>query len=134
MTDAAMARLLSATYDRRLWAYRPRAAGGEETVYSAVPCALSRTAKTAAPAPAGEGAVLTESRYALTLYTRPQVWLRLGDRLEISDAAGRIYHARSADSMVYPSHCVTVVEVLEVCPAAPGAPEAPDAPDPGPET
>lgn len=114
MTDTRMARLLARTYDRRLWAFRPRTEGGEKAVYSAVPCALSRTARTAAPAPMGERAALAESRYAMTLYTRPQVWLRLGDRLEISDTDGRVYHARSGDSMVYPSHCVTVVEVLEV--------------------
>lgn len=129
MTDAAMARLLAGTYDRQLWAYRPQAGGDEAEVYSGVPCALSRTAKTASPSPAGEAAILTESRYALTLYTRPQVWLRLGDRLEISDGAGRIYHARSGESMRYPSHCVTVVEVLEVCLAEP---EPPAASDPAP--
>ena len=111
--DRALARALAGTYDRRLTAFRPRPEG-EETVWAKVPCALSRTAKTAAPAPAGLDAPLAESRYALTLYTPPGVWLRLGDRLEISDGTGRTYHARASDSVAYASHCVTVAEVLEV--------------------
>ena len=61
-----------------------------------------------------DGEALCESRYALSLFTPPEVWLRLGDRVTVSDKSGRVYHARASDSVRYPSHCVTVVEVFEV--------------------
>ena len=61
-----------------------------------------------------EDAALVESRYALSLYTMPEIWLRLGDRVTVSDKSGRVSHARASDSVRYPSHCVTVVEVTEV--------------------
>ena len=118
MRDFSMAALLGRTYDRRLTAYRPLPEGGEEKVWDGAACALSRTAKTTAPTPPEEGAALTESGYALSLYTPPEVWLRLGDRLEISDGTGRCCYARAADSMHYASHCVTVVRILEVTPPA----------------
>lgn len=114
MTDNAMKRALRATYDRTLCVYRPKDDGTEETVYIDVPCALSRAALVSAPTPPSFGAALTESRYALALYTAPEVVLRLGDRAVVSDGAGRLYHCRASDSVCYPSHCVTVVEVLEV--------------------
>ena len=44
----------------------------------------------------------------------PELWLRLGDRVTVSDKSGRIYHARASDSVRYPSHCVTGVEIVEV--------------------
>ena len=114
MTDNAMKRALRATYDRTLCVYRPKDDGTEETVYIDAPCALSRAALVSAPTPPSFGAALTESRYALALYTAPDVVLRLGDRAVVSDGAGRLYHCRASDSVRYPSHCVTVVEVLEV--------------------
>ena len=113
MTDFFMAKALRCTYDRTLTAFRPQTDGSEETVWVDIPCALSRTAKVSAPTPP-QGGALAEARYDLTLYTPPEVWLRLGDRLVISDRTGRIYHARAADSLCYPSHCVTVVRVDEV--------------------
>lgn len=113
MTDLRMAAALRRTYDRRFTAFRPQPDGSEETVWVDIPCALSRTAKISAPTPPLGGA-LAEARYDLTLYTPPEVWLRLGDRLVISDHTGRIYHARAADSLCYPSHCVTVARVDEV--------------------
>ena len=65
-----------------------------------------------------------ESRYALTLYTMLELWLRLGDRVTVSDKSGRVYHARASDSVRYPSHCATVVEVFEVSvPASQGSAE-----------
>lgn len=68
--------------------------------------------------------LLCESRYALSLYTMPEIWLRLGDRVTVSDKSGRVYHARASDSVRYPSHCVTVVEVTEVSvPASQGSAE-----------
>ena len=88
--------------------------GTERAVYVDIPCALSRSALTSAPAVRGAGEALCESRYALSLYTMPEIWLRLGDRVTVSDKSGRIYHARASDSVRYPSHCVTVVEVTEV--------------------
>lgn len=114
MTDTAMKRALSRTFDRTACVYRPKSDGTEETVYIDIPCALSRAAQVSAPTPSVFGAALTESRYALAFYTAPEVVLRLGDRVVISDASGRGYHGRSSDSVCYPSHCVTVVEVEEV--------------------
>ena len=114
MTDNAMKRALARTFDRTVCVYRPKDDGTEETVYIDARCALSRAAQVSAPVPPRFGAALTESRYALALYTAPEIVLRLGDRAVISDGAGRSYHARSSDSVRYPSHCVTVVEVQEV--------------------
>ena len=113
MTDSIMAAALKRTYDRTLTAFRPQADGSESVVWIDVPCALSRAAKISAPTPPANGALM-EARYDLALYTEPQIWLRLGDRLVISDRLGRTYHARAADSIAYPSHCVTVVRIDEV--------------------
>lgn len=114
MTDNVMKRALSRTFDRTVCVYRPKSDGTEETVYIDIPCALSRAALVSAPTPPQFGAALTESRYALALYTMPEFWLRLNDRVVISDASSRSYHGRASDSVRYPSHCVTVVEVQEV--------------------
>ena len=114
MRDARMTRALRRTFDRTACVLRPLSDGTERAVYADIPCALSRSALTSAPAVRGAGEALCESRYALTLYTMPEFWLRLGDRVTVSDKSGRIYHARASDSVRYPSHCVTVVEVTEV--------------------
>ena len=114
MRDSAMTRALRRTYDRTLCVFRPLPDGTEQTVYIDVPCALSRSALTSAPAVSAREDALTESRYALSLYTMPEIWLRLGDRVAVSDKSGRIYHGRASDSVRYPSHCVTVAEILEV--------------------
>lgn len=118
MRGAAMTRALRRTFDRTLSVFRPMPDGTERTVYEEVPCALSRSALTSAPAVAAQGAAMVESRYALVLYTMPEIVLRLGDRAEVSDAGGRVYHGRASDSVRYPSHCVTVVEIVEVTPEA----------------
>lgn len=124
MRDGGMTRALRRTFDRTVCVFRPLSDGTERTVYIDVPCALSRSALTSAPAVRGTEDALTESRYALSLYTMPEVWLRLGDRVAVSDKNGRIYHARASDSVRYPSHCVTVVEVVEVSvPASQGSAE-----------
>ena len=114
MRDARMTRALRRTFDRTACVFRPLSDGTERAVYVDIPCALSRSALTSAPAVRGAGEALCESRYALTLYTMPELWLRLGDRVTVSDKSGRVYHARASDSVRYPSHCVTVVEVTEV--------------------
>ena len=114
MRDARMTRALRRTFDRTACVFRPLSDGTERAVYADIPCALSRSALTSAPAVRGAGEALCESRYALSLYTMPELWLRLGDRVTVSDKSGRIYHARASDSVRYPSHCVTVVEVFEV--------------------
>ena len=114
MRDARMTRALRRTFDRTACVFRPLSDRTERAVYVDIPCALSRSALTSAPAVRGAGEALCESRYALSLYTMPEIWLRLGDRVTVSDKSGRIYHARASDSVRYPSHCVTVVEVTEV--------------------
>lgn len=113
MTDRTMKRALSRTFDRTVCVYRPKSDGTEETVYIDIPCALSRSALVSAPAVVGRSEI-TEAGYSLALYTMPEFWLRLNDRVVISDESGRSYHGRASDSVRYPSHCVTVVEVLEV--------------------
>ena len=114
MRDARMTRALRRTFDRTACVFRPLSDGTERAVDVDIPCALSRRALTSAPSVRGAGEALCESRYALTLYTMPELWLRLGDRVAVSDKSGRVYHARASDSVRYPSHCVTVVEVTEV--------------------
>ena len=114
MHDARMTRALRRTFDRTACVFRPLSDGTERAVYVDIPCALSRSALTSAPAVRGAGEALCESRYALSLYTMPEIWLGLGDRVTVSDKRGRVYHARASDSVRYPSHCVTVVEVTEV--------------------
>ena len=114
MTDSAMAAILARTYFHRVSAWRNTGEREEETLYEAAPCALSRRAINTAPTPSDKEAVLPESAYRLTLYTRPEQPFRLHDRVEVTDDVGRVYHGRTSDSFCYPSHCVTVVEVYEV--------------------
>ena len=112
MTDSAMAAILARTYLHTVTAFRPLADGGEKSVCQAAPCALSRSAHTSAPTPPDSAYIL--AAYRLSLYTRPELAFRLGDRVEVSDEAGRVWHGRTSDSFRYPSHCVTVVEISEV--------------------
>ena len=114
MTDSAMAAILARTYLHTVTAFRPLADGGEKSVCQAAPCALSRSAHTSAPTPPDSAYILPEASYRLSLYTRPELAFRLGDRVEVSDGAGRVWHGRTSDSFRYPSHCVTVVEISEV--------------------
>lgn len=65
------------------------------------------------PEPSDRAYVLPEAAYRLSLYTRPELCFRLGDRLEVRDGSGRVFRCRASDSFRYPSHCVTVLEVLE---------------------
>lgn len=110
--NAAYAALLGRTYLHTVTAYRPTR-DGEELIYEAQPCGLSRSAHTSAPEPADMTAVLPEAAYRYVLYTFPAVRFQLGDRVEVSDGAC-VYHGRTSDSFCYPGHCVTVMEVLEV--------------------
>ena len=114
MNDYTMANLLARTYYHCVTAYRPQADGTEMRVCEAVPCALSRSAHTSAPTPPDGEAALPEARYRLSLYTRPEMAFQLGDRLEISDGTGCVWHGWASDSFPYPSHCITVVEIDEV--------------------
>lgn len=114
MTDSAMAAILARTYLHAVTAYRPTAEGGEERLCQAAPCALSRSAHTSAPTTPDSACVLPEASYRLSLYTRPELAFRLGDRVEVTGEDGRVWHGRTSDSFRYPSHCVTVVEVREV--------------------
>ena len=114
MTDSAMAARLARTYLYTVTAFRPLAEGGEERLCQAAPCALSRSAHTSAPTPPEGSCALPEALYRLSLFTRPELAFRLGDRVEVTDTLGRVYHGRTSDSFCYPSHCVTVVAVSEV--------------------
>ena len=114
MTDSAMAAILARTYFHTVTAYRPTAENGEERLCEAAECALSRSAHTSAPTPPESAQALPEALYRLSLFTRPELAFRLGDRVEVTDTLGRVYHGRTSDSFCYPSHCVTVVAVSEV--------------------
>ena len=113
MTDKALADILARTYAHRVTAFRPLAEG-EERLCEAVPCALSRLEHTSAPTPPSLSAAWPEALYRLTLYTRPELAFRLGDRVEVTDEGGSVWMGRTSDSFRYDSHCVTVVEVTEV--------------------
>ena len=110
----SFADVLERTYFHRVSAWRSVSETGETAVCENVPCGLSRRAVTTAPVPADYAAVMPEAAYRLTIYTRPEVPFRLGDRLEVTDTRGRVYHGRASDSFCYDTHCVTVVEVTEV--------------------
>ena len=113
MTDKALADILARTYAHRVTAFRPLAEG-EERLCEAAPCALSRSEHTSAPTPPSLFAAWPEALYRLTLYTRPELAFRLGDRVEVTDEGGSVWLGRTSDSFRYDSHCVTVVEVTEV--------------------
>jgi len=113
--NASCAALLGRTYLHAVTACRPRRGGGEELIYEAQPCALSRSAHTSAPAPADMAAILPEAAYRYALYTFPAIRFQLGDRLEVTDGLC-VYRGRASDSFCYPTHCVTVVEISEVVP------------------
>lgn len=114
MTDSAMAARLARTYLYSVTAFRPTSENGEERLCEAAECALSRSAHTSAPTPPDGAQALPEALYRLSLFTRPELAFRLGDRVEVTDTLGRVYHGRTSDSFCYPSHCVTVVAVSEV--------------------
>ena len=116
MTDSAMAAILARTYFHTVTAYRPTLENDEERLCEAVPCALSRSAHTSAPTPPDDSYALPETLYRLSLYTRPELAFRLGDRVEVTDESGRVWHGQTSDSFRYSSHCVTVVEVSHVEP------------------
>ena len=119
MTDKALADILARTYAHRVTAFRPLAEG-EERLCEAAPCALSRSEHTSAPTPPSLSAAWPEALYRLTLYTRPELAFRLGDRVEVTDEGGSVWMGRTSDSFRYDSHCVTVVEISHVeAPAGP---------------
>ena len=109
MTDKALADILARTYAHRVTAFRPLAEG-EERLCEAAPCALSRSEHTSAPTPPSLSAAWPEALYRLTLYTRPELAFRLGDRVEVTDEGGSVWMGRTSDSFRYDSHCVTVVK------------------------
>lgn len=114
MTKRGYADLLERTYYHRVTAFRPAADGTVRLLCQGAKCALSRSAHTSAPTPPDGSYVLPESLYRMSLFTRPELWFRLGDRLEVTDTHGRVFHARASDSVCYQSHCVTVVEIDRV--------------------
>ena len=105
--------ILAKTYRHTVTARRPALEGEWKVLCEKAPCALSRSAQVSAPEPPDAAAPLPESRYRYSLFTRPEIAFRLGDRLEISDGE-RVYCGRASDSFSYPSHTVTVVEIRQV--------------------
>ena len=97
MTDKALADILARTYGHRVTAFRPLAEG-EERFCEAAPCALSRSEHTSAPTPPSLSAAWPEALYRLTLYTRPELAFRLGDRVEVTDEGGSVWMGRTSDS------------------------------------
>jgi len=111
--DASYALQMARTYLHAVTGWRPVTDGGEELIYEAQPCALSRSAHTSAPVPDDRRAILPEAAYRYVLYTLPAVRFLLGDRVEVTDGVS-VYHGRTSDSFCYPTHCVTIMKVLEV--------------------
>lgn len=107
------AAILAKTYRHTVTAHRPALEGEWEAICQEAPCALSRSAQVSAPVPSDPAAPLPESAYRYTLFTRPELRFRLGDRLEIADGE-RVYAGTASDSFAYPSHTVTVVEIRQV--------------------
>ena len=97
MTDKALADILARTYAHRVTAFRPLTEG-EERLCEAAPCALSRSEHTNAPMPPSLSAAWPEALYRLTLYTRPELAFRLGDRVEVTDVGGSVWMGRTSDS------------------------------------
>ena len=95
MTDKALADILARTYGHRVTAFRPLAEG-EERLCEAAPCALSRSEHTSAPTPPSLFAAWPEALYRLTLYTRPELAFRLGDRVEVTDEGGSVWMGRNS--------------------------------------
>ena len=107
--------ILAATMTDRLRLRRQAVRGGtvtEELVYDGLPCALSRSAHTASPAPMTIGANLAESRYRMSLFMPAGAVTRLGDRVEIA-RDGQIFRGSASDSIGYCSHSVCVVDVRQ---------------------
>lgn len=111
--NASYALQMARTYLHTATGWRPVHGGGEELIYEAQPCALSRSAHTSAPVPDEGRAILPEAAYRYVLYTLPAVRFQLGDRVEVTDGVS-VYRGRTSVSFCYPTHCVTVVEILEV--------------------
>ena len=106
MTDKALADILARTYAHRVTAFRPLAEG-EERLCEAAPCALSRSEHTSAPTPPSLSAAWPEALYRLTLYTRPELAFRLGDRVEVGcNSVLNPGTVIGPDSNVYPTSCV----------------------------
>ena len=106
MTDKALADIFARTYAHRVTAFRPLTEG-EERLCEAAPCALSRSEHTNAPMPPALSAARPEALYRLTLYTRPELAFRLGDRVEVCCNSVLIPGTViGPDSNVYPTSCV----------------------------
>ena len=106
MTDKALADILARTYAHRVTAFRPLAEG-EERLCEAAPCALSRSEHTNSPTPPSLSAAWPEALYRLTLYTRPELAFRLGDRVEVGcNSVLNPGTVIGPDSNVYPTSCV----------------------------
>ena len=110
----SMSNVLERTYFHRVSVFRPVSETQEVTVCKDLPCGLSRRAITSAPVPADYEAVMPEARYRLTVYTRPEIPIRLGDRQEVVSAERDTYRGFASDCFCYDSHAVTVLEVTEV--------------------
>ena len=106
MTDKALADILARTYAHRVTAFRPLAEG-EERLCEAAPCALSRSEHTSAPTPPSLSAAWPEALYRLTLYTRPELAFRLGDRVEVGcNSVLNPGTVIGRHSNIYPVSCV----------------------------
>lgn len=116
MSFTGEAAILAATMTDRMRLWRQRIQGGateDVAVYNGLPCALSRSAHTANPAPMGMGALMAESRYRMSLFMPAGTVTRLGDRVEIV-RDGQVFAGSASDSVGYPSHAVCVVDVRAV--------------------
>lgn len=84
-----------------------------ETVYRALPCALSRNSHTAVPRLRGELEGAAESGFAMMLYLPRGTRLLAGDRAEVLRENQRFRGICSA-SLGYSSHAVAMMQIQEV--------------------
>lgn len=110
------AAVIAATFDDKMTVLRQKISGGrpvDQVVYRDLPCAMSRSAHTASPAPPGFGAIMPESRYRISVFMPAGTVVHLGDRVDVY-RRGQIFRGSASDSIGYESHSVCVVDIWEV--------------------
>lgn len=83
-----------------------------EVIAEDIPCALSRTAHTAAPEPAVHGAAEPESEYRMSLFLPPDVDVRLGDRATVGRRRAQ-FRGTLSHPVYYESHTAVVMNIRE---------------------
>lgn len=110
------ASILNRTLEDRATVRRQTAGTGGirwDTLWTDLPCALSRTAKTNSPDPGNPALQQGEGAFRAAVFFPAGTITRLGDRAEIR-RGGQCFSGVLSDSVPYPSHSVAVLLVREV--------------------